>query len=94
MNWFAILLAGLAAACFYLASPHQRLCRAARGRSALLHWLALPHCAAAVTVAAVADGGWCGAFVTMSGLMGGLVALPYLDAWLHRHQPAEVSHAR
>jgi apolipoprotein N-acyltransferase len=94
MNWFAILLAALAAACAYLASPHQRLWQAARAHPTLLRWLALPFAATAVAVAAAAQGGWCGAFVAMSGAMAALVALPYLDAWLHRHRPTETRHAR
>ena len=93
-NWSVMLLAGLAAMCLYLGSPHQRLCQAARGHPALLRWLALPIATAALAVAAIADGGWCGAFVAMSGAMAALVALPYLDAWLYLNQSAQGRHAR
>ncbi|KQV87140.1 hypothetical protein ASD15_28265 [Massilia sp. Root351] len=82
MNWICIGVACAAALCLYLASPHQALWRsvpaALRGK---LRWLAVPLGAAAVLLAAAEYGFWCAVFITLSGLMLALVALPYLDAW-------------
>ncbi|MES2259423.1 MAG: hypothetical protein V4724_12920 [Pseudomonadota bacterium] len=82
MNWISIAVAGLAALCLYLASPHQSLWAGAPARA--LRWLALPLCAVSVLVAGSAGGFWCGLFVAASGLMLALVALPCVDAWNRR----------
>ena len=82
MNWICIGIAALAALCLYLASPHQKLWRAALKRARLLNWLAAPLSAGAIASAMASYGGWCGLFIAMSGFMAALVALPYLDAWL------------
>ncbi|CDG81335.1 hypothetical protein GJA_676 [Janthinobacterium agaricidamnosum NBRC 102515 = DSM 9628] len=81
-------MAGLAALSFYLASPHQTLWPAAPAGSRWLRWLSLPLAGGAVAAAAQAYGAWCGVWIACSGLMTGLVLLPYLDAWLRGRKQA------
>ncbi|MRW89259.1 hypothetical protein GJ699_04620 [Duganella sp. FT80W] len=83
MNWICAGVAGLAALCLYLASPHQTLWPAALRRQAFLRWLAVPLVVGAVAAAVDTYGGWCGVCVALAGFMTVLVVLPYLDAW-HR----------
>jgi hypothetical protein len=82
MNWICIGVAAMAALCWYLASPHQRLWRPALRRGGLLRWLSAPLATGAVVAATQAYGAWCGVCIALSGSMTMLVALPYLDAWL------------
>lgn len=81
MNWICVGLAALAAACLYLASPHQTLWLAALRRRAWSRWLSVPLAVGAVASAVDAYGLWCGVCIALSGFMATLVALPYLDAW-------------
>lgn len=85
MMWAGIMLAWLAAACFYLASPHQSLWASARRqlqlRRRLLRTSATVAAVASVWLAALDCGPYCAFFIVLSALMLALVALPYLDAW-------------
>jgi hypothetical protein len=79
MNNAYLLVAGLAALCFYLASPHQRLWRCAPGRARPLRAAGWLGCAGAVAAAWPPLGFWAGLFAALTALMLALVALPYLD---------------
>ncbi len=81
MNNAYLLAAGLAALCFYLASPHQRLWRGALGRARRLRAAGWLGCAVAVAAATVPLGFWAGLFAALTALMLALVALPYLDLY-------------
>ncbi|MGV7209285.1 hypothetical protein ACLB1G_15665 [Oxalobacteraceae bacterium A2-2] len=87
MNWICMTVAALAGLCLYLASPHQTLWRAALRRKALLRWLSAPLLAGAAGGAAQPYGAWSAVCMALAGLMAALVALPYLDAWLHGPGP-------
>ncbi len=80
MSYAYLLIAGLAALCFYLASPHQRLWRRALAQARRLRAAGWLGCAGAVAAASVPLGFWAGLFAALSALMLALVALPYLDA--------------
>ena len=86
MNWISILVAALAAACVYLASPHQTLWPAALRRARFLRWLAAPLVTGAAAAAVDEYGVWCGLSITLAGCMTTLVALPFADAWLRRRR--------
>lgn len=81
MNWICVGVAGLAASCLYLASPHQGLWPAALRRQALLRGLSAALLVGAVASAVDAYGFWCGVCIALAGFMMVLVMLPYLDAW-------------
>ncbi len=81
MSNLYVLVAGLAALCFYLASPHQRLWRGASGRARLLRAAGWLGCAGAVAAAYPPLGFWAGLFAALTALMLALLALPYLDLW-------------
>ncbi|MEC5162527.1 hypothetical protein ACFDR9_001922 [Janthinobacterium sp. CG_23.3] len=81
MNNAYLLVAGLAALCFYLASPHQRLWRGGLGHARSLRAAGALGGAGAVAAAAAPLGFCAGLFAALAVLMLALVALPYVDLY-------------
>jgi hypothetical protein len=75
MNWICAGVAGLAALCLYLASPHQTIWPAALRRQAFLRWLAVPLVVGAVAAAAEVYGAWLGVGIALAGHAAALAAL-------------------
>ncbi len=76
-----LLFSALAALGFYLATPHQKLSRRARGHARAMRAAAWLCAALATATAIVALGVWAGAFAALTAIMLVAVALPYADAW-------------
>ncbi|MDC8758466.1 hypothetical protein [Janthinobacterium fluminis] len=81
MSHLYLLIATLAAVCFYLASPHQHLWLGAPRHARRLRLAGWAGCLAAVGAGHVALGFWAGLFAALSALMLALLALPYLDCY-------------
>jgi len=87
MTLLYLLSGALAALAFYLACAHQRLRSSlrvqAQRRLRLAAWLLS---AVSLVAAVQVLGLWAGVFAALTAVMLGMVALPYVDAWMHGAQ--------
>lgn len=81
MTLLYLILAALAAAGFYLASPHQRRWPTSRGQARHLRRGACLCFVGAVCGAIQLLGLWAGLFAALTALMLVAVALPYVHAY-------------
>lgn len=84
------LLAVLAATCFYLAAPHQRLALSLQRQQAALRIGGVALCVVAILLARQSLGFWAGFFAVLTTFMLGCVVLPYVDAWRSHRDPQHV----
>jgi hypothetical protein len=85
-----LLLAVLAAACFYLAAPHQYLVLSLQRHQVALRISGVALCVVAILLAGQSLGFWAGFFAVLTTLMLGCVMLPYIDAWRSHRNPQHV----
>jgi hypothetical protein len=79
MNWLYLPLATASALAFYLATAHQQLWLAARGRASQVRALAWALALVALVAAIHALGTWAGVFSALTAFMLVAVALPWID---------------
>ena len=82
-----LLMAKLAAACFFMATSQQRLAPLPPRQKQIVRSCGAVLLVAAVAVAKHALGFWAGTFAVLAALMLGCVALPFLSAF--RGSPGE-----
>jgi hypothetical protein len=83
MTLLYLLSGALAALAFYLATTHQRLRPSLRAHARRLRAAAWLLSAMSLAAAVHALGPWAGVFASLSAMMLVMVALPYVDAWMH-----------
>jgi hypothetical protein len=83
MTLLYLLSGALAALAFYLATAHQRLRPRLHGHARHMRLVAWLLSAVSLIAAVQALGLWAGLFAALTAVMLAMVALPYVDAWMH-----------
>lgn len=84
MTFLYILLAMLAAVCFYVATSHARIVALTPRHRTIVRGCGVVLSAIAIAVAMQPLGFWAGFYAVLTAFMLGCVALPYVDAWLSK----------